>query len=492
MIDTSTNMLYHIGNLNTQNEKISRQMATGKAIDKGSENSLLHGDLINLEDKLRVTMGLQLQVVKTKAINDVADSNLTDIKSALDKIKVDLLKGLNDGMDRSDKLALATNLKGIRDNLYDRMNARVDGEYVYTGSETTKQTLVKDSNFESNGQIEFNGDGFLRKIAVQPGSYRDRGVTAYDTAFYNTDSARAGEVIVFKAGDRIIDENGHEWKANEAGDKIQQYDHNGLLYDPPIEINLYRTNEPKVQVDLGIGTNADATGNFTINVDGNAFTAAGADAATVFAALKAQIEAHPNGYTVSSSLENNDTFYINSPDTTPIVVTGSDTDASYDMSISNQIEATGSAQSREATWTFTVPTTPEGREFEAKHNYFDDLNKIINALEGYSTKLDGTKGPSIPDGAVRTILEDGLDQTSKQFDATNIGHGELGGRNAIFNTGYDKLTAQVTHYNILIQEYGAADMAKLAMESKALELTYQSLYTTISKMNNLSLVNFLK
>ena len=30
MIDTSSNMLYHIGNLNTENQRISYQMATGK------------------------------------------------------------------------------------------------------------------------------------------------------------------------------------------------------------------------------------------------------------------------------------------------------------------------------------------------------------------------------------------------------------------------------------------------------------------------------
>ena len=66
MIDTSQNMLYHIGNLNTENQRISYQMATGKNLDKGSENSILHSNLIDLDDKLRVTEGLMLQITKTK------------------------------------------------------------------------------------------------------------------------------------------------------------------------------------------------------------------------------------------------------------------------------------------------------------------------------------------------------------------------------------------------------------------------------------------
>ena len=142
--------------------------------------------------------------------------------------------------------------------------------------------------------------------------------------------------------------------------------------------------------------------------------------------------------------------------------------------------------------TFTVPTNPAGRMFEAKHNYFDDLNIIINALEGNSTRLDGTRGPVMNDAVVRKTVSAGLEHTSKQFDSTNIGHGELGGRHRIFIEAINKLEAQSSHYTILIKQTGGVDVAKLAMESKALELTYQALYATISKMNKLSLLNYLK
>ena len=91
----------------------------------------------------------------------------------------------------------------------------------------------------------------------------------YDVNFYNYNNydkiddkidpenwdgkAYAGEPIVFEKGDRIIDNEGFEWKANTQGDKIQKYDHNGNIYHPPVEIDLYRTNEPVVMVDLGFG-----------------------------------------------------------------------------------------------------------------------------------------------------------------------------------------------------------------------------------------------
>ncbi|MEA3288587.1 MAG: hypothetical protein U9Q04_00285 [Campylobacterota bacterium] len=509
MIDMTSNMVYHIGNLNAQSERIGYQMASGKAIDKGSDDAVLHGNLINLEDKLRVQEGLSLQITKSQALNDTADATVGEVKSALESIKLDTMKSLNDGMDRSDKLALATNLRGIRENIIDRLNTEIDGEYIFSGSNSTKQTLVKDVDFDDNGKVEFGGDGFLRQIAVQPGSYRDRGVTAYDVIFSNYSGydrledkadptqwdgvAISGEQIVYESGDRIIDNDGFEWKHNLDNTKIQRYDHNGDLVYPLDELDLYMTPEKQIRVDLGIDGNADATGDYTIEIDGNIYTStvAGVDAATVFADLKAQIEA--DGYSVDASLHNDDKFYIYSE--TDMVWNYSSTDPKYTLGVSNEIEATGSSQGRQATWKIDLPQDPQNRIFEAKHNYLDELNKMINTLEGHVTSLDGTKGSVVPvnnEALIDDMMKDALQQSTNQFDATNVGHGELGGRNAVFNVAQAKIEAQITHYNILIQEYGGADLAKLAMESKALELTYQALYTTISKMNQLSLINFIK
>jgi len=421
MIDRTSSMLYHISNLNAENERISYQMASGRVLDQGSDDAMLHARVISLEDDLRVTEGLKLQIEKTRALNDTADASIGETKLSLDAIKIDLMKGLNDGMDSSDKLALATNLRGIRENMIDRVNTEVDGEFLFTGSVTTNETLIKDDNFKLNGQIDFGGDGFLREIAVQPGSYRDRGVTAYDVSFYNASTATAGTELTFTEGERVIDENGNEWKV---------LDQNGDIYD--------------------------------IN-----------DITTVPAVVATSLQQYDhNGEIVDVALHPESNILITS--TTP------------------QEEATAGSQAIRGTFTLDVPVTPEGRLFEAKHNYFDDLNIVINALEGHLTKLDGTKGNIANEALVDETLQTGLGQTTKQFDATNIGHGELGGRNSVFEVAYDKILTQETHYNILIQETGGADLAKLAMESKSLEMTYQALYTTIAKMNELSLINFLK
>jgi flagellar hook-associated protein 3 FlgL len=84
-----------------------------------------------------------------------------------------------------------------------------------------------------------------------------------------------------------------------------------------------------------------------------------------------------------------------------------------------------------------------------------------------------------------------LDKIEKAYDRVNVSHAELGGRNNIFEVSLEKISSKLTHYNILSKELGAADLSKVAMEAKALELTYTALYSTINKMNQLSLVNFI-
>lgn len=418
MIDRSGTMLYHINNLNVQNERVTYQMATGKILDKGSDDAVLHATVINIEDKLRVTQGLQTQINKSKALNDTADATMSETKKSLENIKLDLMKALNSGVDRSDKLAIATNIEGIRDNIIDAVNTEIDGEYIFAGSVTTKQTLVKDDKFDINGKVEFGGDAFLRKIAVQPGSYRDRGITAYDAIFYNASTATANSEFTWSEGDRVIDEYNHEWKVLDQNGAIydpndtsatptslQQYDHNGVIMDTVLypESNIAIDSfEPQVESNSG---NLPVKAKFTIN---------------------------------------------------------------------------------------TLPKEPEGRLFEAKHNYLDDLNVALNALKGNYTKLDGTRGVVATDGQVTDILKKSLTNTTTQYDATNVGHGELGGRNHVFDVSAEKLRTQETHYNMLLVENDSADLPKLAMESKSLEMTYQSLYSTISKMNNLTLLDYLK
>lgn len=124
-----------------------------------------------------------------------------------------------------------------------------------------------------------------------------------------------------------------------------------------------------------------------------------------------------------------------------------------------------------------LPTNEDGSEkvFNVRHNSFQAIDDVIAALRN-------------DDGDAISLA---LDDLNNAYNAANTAHGELGGRNKTFETAYERVTSKLTHFNVLSVENSAADMTKVAIESKQLELIYQTLYSTISKTNSLSLVNYL-
>jgi flagellar hook-associated protein 3 FlgL len=471
MIDLSNQMIYRIGNLNTENERISYQMSTGKILENGSDDSVLYARYLDVENKLRDQEGLLEQIDKTVAQNNVSDSVVAEAKTTLENIKTDLLRGLNSGMTRSDREAVATNISGMRENLIRLANTQIDGEYIYAGSNTTKQTFVKDDDFVINGKIDFAGNSHLRDISVGVNTQRERGVPGTDIFMYNTDTSAVDDAISFTENETVVDEHGYNWRflqqsdvkaTNDGtatssnfvkGDFIYNDDNNGVN---GADDTFYRAKVDLTGVDL-------ATEDFSDTSRWEAFNP------------KDQI------FKINED-ESVGTEYLNIASTnapaSPVTYT---TETIANAQTNSRIE----------------DRTASGMLLEAKHSIFEDLNVIINALNGYKTKRedgvdDGKTDGFATDDEVRDILSGYLEKVDNQYSATNIGHAELGGRNKVFETYHAAIESKITHYNILIQETNGADMAKLAMESKSLEITYNALFSTVAKMNQLSLVNFIK
>lgn len=375
MIRSTEQMLYRLDNLNAEQERISYQMSTGKELQQGSDDSGLYAREIYVDDKISVYTGLKVQIERTTAQNNVADSNLGEAKDLVSYIKAEVIKALTATTSDEGRLAIADNLEGVKENLLTLANGKVEGEYLFSGSDTSIPAFEKD---DATGKVTYTGNTELRKIAVEDGTYRERGITALDTFFYSSSTAYKNEELTFSDDDRIFDQDGNEWQLS--GTDIVQLDDDGNAISGT-EKALTNTTSP-----------------YTVNV-------------------------------------------------------GSD----------------------------------DGTKFEAKTNIFDTLDAIVNSLK----KVDSSGNP-VSDDVAKTELQTGLDEITKAYDGMNLGHSKLGGRNKVFEMSYESISAKLTQYDILSQEIGAADLTKVAVEAKALELTYTALYSTINKMNELSLVNFIK
>ena len=163
-----------------------------------------------------------------------------------------------------------------------------------------------------------------------------------------------------------------------------------------------------------------------------------------------------------------------------------DNDGSYDgLYLNSNNSNTPLSITDNGDGSYTVNNTGS-TALQSKHSIFDDLDKIINAL-----KQQDSSGNTITEDEATTLLSDALSTVTNAYDTMNITHAKLGTRTASIENYESIVQSKLTNFNLLQENYSAADLTALAIESQSLESTYTALYSTISKINNLSLVKYL-
>ena len=377
MINQIEQTVYRLNNLDKTQQKLNFQLS-GERLENGSDDSVLFGRITSAQDKIRTFTGIKTLVERTEVQNNMADSSLAEAKNLLTYIKSELMKANTSTTGDDDLKSIAVALKGTKENLFTLANTQVEGEYLFSGSDSSVKPFVKDS---TTGVISYVGDNKLRKIAVEEGSYRERGVNGFDAMMFSSSVAYKNETLTFNSTDRILDQDGNEWKLDTATNLLTKYD-----------------------------------------LDGKATT------------------------------------------TTQVV--------SFD--------------STAGTYSFITPNVA-GTKFEAKTSIFDLMDNIINTLN-----MVDSSGNQIDRAKVTENLGKQMNAIDQYASDLNITHADLGAKNKVFETSLESLDSKIAEYKKLETTLASSDLTEVAIKLKALELTYTAMYSTVSRTNELSLVNFMK
>ena len=376
MISLNSTM-YRLGNLDKYQAKLNFQMG-GSKLQFGSDDSVTFGRLTHTEDKIKTQKGIVEQIERADVLNKTSDTAMKEVKLLLEKIKAQELIKANTSTTSIEGLeAIAGVIEGYKQNLFNLANTQTEGQYVFAGSDAS----VKPFSMDAAGKVTYNGDSDLRKIAVDEGSYRERGINGIDAFFYVANSASKSATLTFKAGDRITDQDGKEWVFDNVANTLTK-----------------------------------------TNWDGSTQTLA----------------------------------------VTPPVAPATE-------------------------YTTTVPNI-DGTKFEARRNMFDMLDEAISSLRG----LDSAGNPTLTYEDRRAGISKAIDESTKAYDTAVIAHSELGAKNKTFEVSKERAEAKINQLSILEIELGSSNKSEVAVELKALEISYTALYSTINRTFELSLTNFLK
>ena len=225
---------YRLGNLDNYQAKLNFQMG-GSKLQFGSDDSVTFGRLTHTEDKIKTQKGIVEQIERADVLNKTSDTAMKEVKLLLEKIKAEELIKANTSTTSIEGLeAIAGVIEGYKQNLFNLANTQTEGQYVFAGSDAS----VKPFSMDPSGKVTYNGDSDLRKVAVDEGSYRERGINGIDAFFYVADSASKGATLTFKDGDRITDQDGKEWVFDNVANTLTKTNWDGstqtLAVTPPV------------------------------------------------------------------------------------------------------------------------------------------------------------------------------------------------------------------------------------------------------------------
>ncbi|WP_026803929.1 flagellar hook-associated protein 3 [Aliarcobacter lanthieri] len=255
MISSIDSITHRIGLLDKTQTKLNYQLTNQEnKLQYGSDDSVLYNRIVHVENNMLTNQGLQDQINRVKVLNSTSDSALASTKKILENdILAELIKANTSTTGVEGLEAIAQKIEKMKQNILDLANTNSEGQYVFAGSDASVKPFVMDAN----GKVTYQGNDSLRKVAVEEGSYREAGVNGLDAFYYTSDSGLKGETLTFKEGDRIIDQNGNEWKLNS-----------------PTNDTLTKTNWDGSTETLPVAPNVDGDLETTLpNVDGTRFEA---------------------------------------------------------------------------------------------------------------------------------------------------------------------------------------------------------------------------
>lgn len=166
----TTNMIYdrNIYSLNSANERLNtayQQLQTGNKFQTAGE------DPAGMSQKMALTK--EIDLFKQYGVNgSLLENSLGHEETVLDSLNTAMLsaqtliqKSHNGSISMDDRKAIASELEGLQQQMFDLMNSKnSQGEYIFGGNQSKTQPYVKDTN----GKFIYQGDTGQREIQVSP------------------------------------------------------------------------------------------------------------------------------------------------------------------------------------------------------------------------------------------------------------------------------------------------------------------------------------
>jgi len=146
------NMSFDKDGINQELLRVNKQIASGKQIQYGHEDSSIFADTMRLDNELTALTQVKKTSENAKLFSLNSDDTLTQMTKNLEQFKVKLIQSASDIQSDSSREALAKELETIKDNLINLSNTSVNGKYLFAGSALRVRPIDANGEYQGNNQ----------------------------------------------------------------------------------------------------------------------------------------------------------------------------------------------------------------------------------------------------------------------------------------------------------------------------------------------------
>lgn len=136
--------------LQTELDKVSKQITTGNKITQGFEDSVVFKKTIDLDSDINLTSQLQENAESAKAFAQYTDSTLDSMTRGMEEFKVKMLAYAGSNHSTTSKEALVGELESLKSSMIQLSNTKVNGEFIFGGTENQIPPIDIKGNYQGN------------------------------------------------------------------------------------------------------------------------------------------------------------------------------------------------------------------------------------------------------------------------------------------------------------------------------------------------------
>ena len=448
-----------------------RRVATGKVLARPSDRPGDVSRLLGLKDRATQLARFKLNATTGRTIVDSSAASLQDISGRIIDAREIIIQGLNGTLSTSDRTTLADSLDGILDDLVALANSRFGDRFLFSGSATDTAPFSIEADASGQERVVYRGNDERIRIEIGPETVSPTNVPGSEIFAAGTRGA-----TVFKGNTGAAPGSG-----TDSGTGVDRLE---VLH---------------VATTYGGGGLAPGASSSSDNIIGNHSIALTVD---------------PTGTTGTVSLNGGPPVAFNNPQTDLIVTGPAGERISLDMtgvtpSFSGSLSVTGQGALTLDGGLSSTPIT-----FSANQQVRDSVDGAVLNVDTTAIRLAGVETVTYQGtldvfssliairDAFRTLGADGdaagdiariqgyLDEFDRAHDQVLESLGSLGTLASRFDLDASRITDLEIRVTELISDIEDVDISRAVVDLQQSETAYQSALLVTSRVNQLSLLNF--